>query len=130
MRKRNFDPLSITKNYFPKYIKQPAVINNGRCWIWAYLTFKSFKNVELWDTCGHAFIKHEDKFYDAERVNGELDWTNLPAANAGFVDPCDVCGPIGRTEALSLTEEAFQYHWASQTSRFATSWHKLEALIK
>ncbi len=73
-----FKPSLITKEFFPDY-DDVSVINEGECFIWAYLAFLIFKDVEIWDVNCHAFVKYKGKFYDSEVLRGSPDWQDLPA---------------------------------------------------
>lgn len=133
-----FQPKLITETFFPDYVNKPEDINYGLCWEWAWLAHKTFKNVELWDICAHAFVRHRNKFYDSQRLLGEEDWKDLPASNFGmsyYLEPCGTClthpGRVdGNIEASPLTESQFKLHWGSQTKRFNMSWAQLDKLAQ
>lgn len=134
----HFQPTIITPTFFPAYLNKPQDINHGLCWEWAWLAHKTFKNVELWDICAHAFVRYQNKFYDSERLLGEANWEDLPAANFGmqyYLQPCHTCQTHGgrengNNEASPLTETQFQCHWNSQTTRFNTSWDQLNRMAQ
>ncbi len=80
----------INQTFFSKD-KDVREINKGRCFLWAYIAFRLYKRVELWSFGNHAFVKHEGRFYDAERPLGEEDWKDLPATNFGKGCGCYAC---------------------------------------
>jgi hypothetical protein len=122
-----FQPLIVTATYFDSYINTPQLINQGMCWQWAYLAHKTFKDVELWDTCDHAFVRYQGKFYDSQKPFGEYDWRNLPAAHFGSIWTCSECKIIGRQGgAALLTEQQFRDHWQSQTKRYNITFTDLD----
>jgi|CXWL01.1.fsa_nt_gi hypothetical protein len=72
----------ITKKLFPDAIHEPSTINYGHCYNWAfaaYLYYKDKKTVSLWSDLEsyHAFIKIDQKFYDAESPKGVYDQLDL-----------------------------------------------------
>lgn len=108
-----FKPALITKTFFKNY--DPSVINEGECFIWAYLAHLIFKDVEIWYLDCHAFVKYRGKFYDSERPRGVSDWQDLPATEDGS-EP-----------ARRRNVSTFKKYWASQPKRFDTSWAELES---
>lgn len=124
---KRFQPKLITAVFFPYYVNCPEVINQGLCWEWAWLARKTFKDVELWDICEHAFVRHGNKFYDSERLLGEKDWQDLPSANMGadylVCEGCEAC--YREAGAAPLFEWQFMNHWRLQAKRFHTSWQQL-----
>ena len=109
MRKiQKFQAKFVTEFYFPDI--PPNEINWGRCFMWAYLSFHTFKGLELWDCPVHAFIKYKEKFYDSETLRGTDDYRKLPCIAS-----------IRRR--LSLAQ--FKKEWAAQTDRFSTTWEDL-----
>lgn len=58
----------------------PSEINNGDCYRWAFLAYLTLPNVQL-VSCGcyggHAFIYFKDRYYDAQHLNGVVDWRGL-----------------------------------------------------
>lgn len=112
-----FNAQFITDTYFKGW-EDPSVINTGNCFQWAYLAFKTFQYVELWDVSCHAFIRYRGKFYDAERPEGEKDWRDLPACNFGR-------GLLWCGRKQSLTN--FKKTWnRSCYVRFLREWHELD----
>jgi hypothetical protein len=129
-----FQPAIVTAAYFPSYLNTPEKLNEGRCWQWAYLAHKTFKDVELWDICDHAFVRYRNKFYDSERLFfGEMDWRDLPAASTGWSDylVCPECEAGNREPgAAHLLEWQFKNHWTYQTRRYNTTWEELDRLAQ
>lgn len=127
-----FQPLIVTAAYFNSYLNAPEKLNEGICWQWAYLAHKTFKDVELWDICDHAFVRYHGKFYDSERPFGEVEWEDLPAANFGQCSwLCSECEKCGRPEGASpLTEKQFRYHWKSQTKKYKITWADLDRMAQ
>ena len=107
-------PSLIPKKFF-KHHKSPDTINEGECFIWAYLSHLVFKDVEIWYMNTHAFIRYRGKFYDSERLKGESDWRDLPATKCGT------------TVAKRYSVERFKRYWHSQPRRFETTWQEIEA---
>jgi hypothetical protein len=128
---KTFQPELITKSHFTSFTN-PDVINQGRCWQWAYLAHKTFQGVELWDICEHAFVRYQNKFYDCQRLLGEEDWRDLPASNLGSYQQCPECEACGREPegAIPLTVKQFQYHWNSQTKRYNITWKDLDRMAQ
>jgi hypothetical protein len=107
-----FRPSLVTREFFPEY-DDVSVINEGECFIWAYAAYLLFKDIELWYTPHHAFVKYHGRFYDSERLRGVEHWQDLPAAGRGFVPLQD------------RSIEAFKAGW-DHPERFNTSWRKIE----
>jgi hypothetical protein len=110
----HFKPSLITKRFFPGYL-DVSVINEGECFIWAYLAHLIFKDVEIWDVNCHAFIKYHGRFYDSETLRGSPDWQDLPATEGSECPP--------RRHSV----ESFKRTWRSNPRWFNTSWSKIEA---
>lgn len=127
---KKFDPRIITEVFFPNDFSFPRGINYGRCFIWASFTNLVFPEALLFDTCEHAFIKMENKFYDSERLEGVEDWTDLPAAHGGHIGQCGLPWCPHRNQdpnrALHLPRSIFRNHWRNQTYRFGTSWDEID----
>lgn len=58
----------------------PDKINKGFCWLWALAASEMF-GAALYGIPSHAFVKFNNKFYDADCPNGEIDWRDLPACS-------------------------------------------------
>jgi hypothetical protein len=62
----------------------PEEINDGYCDVWAGLFVEKFGGDHQWsfdfpnDPNGHSWVKFNDKFYDAEMLNGTIELTELP----------------------------------------------------
>lgn len=108
-----FKPSLITKEFF-KHHKSPDIINEGECFIWAYLAHLVFKDVEIWYMNSHAFVRYRGKFYDSERLKGVAEWKYLPATKHGS------------TQAQKYSVERFKRYWHSQPRRFETTWKEIE----
>lgn len=67
----------ITKFFFPDKVGSEDDINCGDCMVWAYIAFKLYKGVELWDCQCHAFVKQDGKFFDSESPNGIKNYRGL-----------------------------------------------------
>src|SRR5260370_36514472 len=107
MKLRRFQPKLITEVYFPHH-KKPITINDGECFVWAYLCFHTFVGVEIWHNPGHAFVRHGGKFYDSERIKGERDFRDLPA-----IGGCDA-------GTCRMSQAQFKKEWRPQPPRFNT----------
>lgn len=115
-----FNAQFITDTYFPEYKDYPADINYGQCFEWAYLAFKTFSKIELWDLQYHAFVKYKGKFYDSETLNGVKDWRELPIVRAN-----------GATEIAHKSGELrFKMNWGFSRKKFQLSWKKLREQAK
>jgi hypothetical protein len=75
----------INDEYYEKYtILTPKEINNGYCDMWASLFVDKFGGQHQWsfdfpnDPNGHSWVKLNNKFYDAEALNGVLSLDKLP----------------------------------------------------
>jgi hypothetical protein len=124
-----FQPQLVTINFFPEYKSIPEDINYGQCFLWAYVAYHLFEGLELWDTgvhCpAHAFVRHRNKFYDSECLEGAEDWRDLPANWRINHCDCKYC-KVG-TVARSLKD--FMEEWGTETPKFDTSWNKLNRKI-
>ena len=130
MKKLNgpLDVAFINRTFFSKYL-DVSVINMGECFLWAYLAYRLYDNVELWDMGAHAFVRSKTtgKFYDSERPNGEEDWKDLPATNFGQGCGCPRCQQPARKFA---TAGKFRRSWKGCTKRFGVKWDKIHEKIK
>jgi hypothetical protein len=119
----HFNPAAITEIHFPHTVIES--INYGRCFIWAYLCYSTFDNVELWTTDWHAFVKHNGKFYDSEVPNGIEDWKLLPTcARFCLMSPAHYY----QQNAYSQTPHEFREFWREdQVCDYGySSWDALE----
>lgn len=118
----------INRTFFPEYL-DVAVINQGECFLWAYLAYRLYKNVELWDMGSHAFVRDRvtGKFYDSEKPNGEEDWQELPATNWGKGCGCPRCQEPARH---FKTARKFRYAWRGCAKRHHVRCKKLHQEIK
>lgn len=75
----------ITDTFYSDW-KRVRAINCGECYSWAYLAHRVLQHrgiqSELWCSEDHAFLKIGNKFYDAERPLGVLDYDRLPCNRA------------------------------------------------
>lgn len=110
----HFKPSLITKEFFPGY-RDVSVINEGECFIWAYLAHLIFLDVELWDVSCHAFVKHRGRYYDSEVLKGSPDWQDLPATE-------DANGPPRKH-----TADSFKRSWGRNPAWFNTSYTQIES---
>jgi len=115
-----FQPHLITPTFFAQYQQDPSVINQGRCFIWAYLAFKLFKSVQLWHTPNHAFVKYQKNFYDSQTLQGVSDWAHLPIHQYR-----QKTFPKYLLIAIRLSEKEFHFEWGNQLYRFDVSWSGL-----
>ncbi len=118
----------INQNFFPEY-KDVSVINQGECFLWAYIAFRLYKNVELWDMGAHAFVRNklDGKFYDSERPQGELDWKDLPATNFGEGCGCLACSKPARSYKSTVK---FRSRWTGMVKKFGVKWPEVDAQIR
>ena len=119
---KQFNPQFITETFFPQYKNDPHKINWGQCFQWAYIAYMLFEGVELWDTHGHAFVRHQDKFYDSERLEGTTDWRELPAIASCR---CRFC-----TTAYRKSWTAFKKAWKHSCKIYGTNWELIEKQIR
>ncbi len=110
---QSFKPSLITKEFFPGY-KDVSIINEGECFIWAYMAYLLFEDIEIWYNEHHAFVKYRGRFYDSEVLKGSRDWQDLPATEGG--------GPPIRSSVKN-----FKHEWRDNPRDFGTSWKALEA---
>lgn len=115
MKLANFKPSLVTKHVFPNY-KDPEVINQGECFIWAYSAYLIFQGVEIWHAPCHAFVKYRNRFYDSESLKGEQSYRDLKTS---------LCGKPERVSA-----PAFKRAWRDQPDRFDTSWEEIERIAR
>lgn len=71
-----FNPRIIHPFFFSQH-SHPMLINFGDCFRWAWIAYKLFQDVQLWSTEYHAFIQHENLFYDSECLSGTKPWRRL-----------------------------------------------------
>ncbi len=122
------DVTFINKTFFPKYF-DVAVINYGECFIWAYVAYRLYPNLELWDMEAHAFVRSKvtGKFYDSESPNGVDDWKDLPATNFGKGCGCFSCQePAKKYRSV----ETFCDAWKEQRKRFNVDFQKIDQQIE
>jgi len=91
----------ITRNFFPEYVGHEKGINSGNCFNWAYVAYRLYKNVQLWQNSAHAFVKQNGKFYDSESPFGTNHYANL-----GCNTRCSWCCRNYRVSCAILVE-----HW-------------------
>ncbi|MHC4213920.1 MAG: hypothetical protein ACYSWP_11160 [Planctomycetota bacterium] len=63
------------------YIDEPADINRGWCYYWAYIVYKFFGGILITvkeHGGGHAFVEIDGLYYDSETPNGVDCWSSLP----------------------------------------------------
>jgi len=110
----------INQTFFPEYL-DVSVINEGECFHWAYVAFRLYKGVKLWDLSTHAFVHYRGRFYDSERPIGEEDWRDLPACNFG-------AGSLH--VARPLSPKTFKQAWASPARRYKVVWKNVRAQVQ
>lgn len=110
----------INQTFFPEYL-DVSVINEGECFHWAYIAFRLYKGVQLWDISTHAFVQYRGRFYDSERPIGEEDWKDLPAANWG-------AGSLYTARPISPKE--FKKAWRSSARRYKVVWKDVRAQVQ
>ena len=116
----------INRHFFPK---QPEfTINQGECFLWAYLAYRLYDDVELWDMGSHAFVrsKRTGKFYDSERPQGVKNWKDLPATNWGHGCGCGRCQQPARK---FKTAGKFRRSWIGMMKRFEVDYVQLNDKI-
>lgn len=88
--------------------------------MWAYLSFHTFQDIELWDCPVHAFVRYNRKFYDSETLRGTTCYRKLP------------CIAQNRPSAIArpLTLPRFKKEWAGQADRFSTTWEDLYSKVR
>jgi hypothetical protein len=90
----------IRTKYFPG--QSASGINEGNCFIWAYIVKALYPHAKLYSASGHAFIKIGNKFYDSERPLGVLTWKQLKATS--YCDPLD-------EEVIEQSKDSFRNYW-------------------
>ena len=84
----------------------PEQINCGDCWLWAIVAARlTGANLiaALGNRNGHAFIKLNGIYYDAECPNGAYHWTSLPFFNRpGYSNSSSKYIEVPYTEAKFL----------------------------
>ena len=117
----------INRTFFPDDIVED--INKGRCFLWAYLAFRLYKNTRLCDMGSHAFVYSKDtkKFYDSERPLGEKSWKDLPATNFGV--GCG-CGRCTKGRVTYKIPRKFRKSWKFMTEHHNVDWQKIHQQIK
>jgi hypothetical protein len=98
----------ITANYFPKL--SPAEINGGNCYNWAYRAFKLYPEAKLYSSNmwgGHAWVKIDKQYYDAEHPKGTIKLSDIIPAITNY--PEDNGWVQGHIQ--HQTERAFRRFW-------------------
>lgn len=91
----------ITKEFFPNSVGRERTINMGECYMWAYIAYKLYSNVDLWTNEGHAFPCQQGKFFDSESPDGVDELTCL-TTNRYVDDP---------EESVKQSEKEFVDYW-------------------
>lgn len=119
----------INKTFFPKDYKRPSLINQGRCFLWAYIAWRLYRNLKLCDMGSHAFVqsKKTKKFYDSQRPKGERSWKDLPATYFGHGCGCKRCLKGRKTYR---TAGEFKRSWTVMSDIYKVDWCKLNRKIE
>jgi hypothetical protein len=129
MRRLNgpIDVEFINRTFFPDVIVKD--INRGRCFLWAYIAYRLYKNLKLRDMGAHAFVYSKDtkKFYDSQKSQGEADWKDLPATNFGVGCGCSKCA-LGKRKYK--TAGKFRRSWKEMAKSFKVDWLKINQQIQ
>jgi hypothetical protein len=73
-----FSPTFINKTFYPHYAGNTHIINYGECYDWSWFAMLCWsKDVELWSSENHAFVKVRGRFYDSAMVRGTKNWRDL-----------------------------------------------------
>ena len=127
-RLKKFQPELVTPLFLEaRFRHNPAAINKGNCMQWAYMAYRMFEGVQLWDICSHAFIKVQGKFYDSERLEGESDWKDLPACNFGAGCGSHFCERSGKP-AQRRNPNNFKRQW--NKTRVRPDWSGYRWLVQ
>lgn len=117
----------INKTFFPDY-KDVKVINQGECFLWAYIAFQLYEGVQLWTFGSHAFVKYKGKFYDSERPRGVKDWKDLPATNFGQGCGCWACSKPARRQTVNAFKKPGS--WGGSAKRFGVKWSDVRKQVQ
>ena len=123
----------INRTFFPNDLNNLREINNGRCFLWAYIAYELYEHAQLCDIGAHAFIhsKLDDKFYDSEKPDGECDWVDLRATNFGKGCGCPTCGKGKRTYQRTYRSlDKFISSWTRMAEIFKVDWEKVNQQIE
>ena len=114
----------INRHFFPN--EPVEIINQGECFLWAYLAYRLYSNVELWDMESHAFVrsKKTGRFYDSESPRGEVEWEELPATNWGRGT-----GYVVQSIRKFKTAGKFRRAWNGMRERFEVDYNKVNVQI-
>lgn len=106
----------------------PEDINTGRCFLWGYIAYRLYKNLELWDTGSHVFVRSKvtGKFYDSESPEGTESWQDLPATNGGYGCGCFVCKQPARK---FTTAGLFRKTWYGMRKRYKVDYNQVHQQI-
>jgi hypothetical protein len=85
----SIDGRLITREFFPEYLGREELINNGRCYKWAYIAARLYSDVMIWSNMSHAFVEIDGLFYDAESPNGVLELESLNCNHRRGIDRDD-----------------------------------------
>lgn len=122
--KLEFNPKIITKNFFQE--TKPEEINNGQCFVWAYLAHRIFRGTQLMSHDSHAFIKYNGRLYDSENLKGVLDFKKMRATNNGQGCGCSKCQKPPRRETI----KKFKVTWIGMKKRFNINFDELDKMAK
>lgn len=117
---KKFSATFVNLVFFPEYAEDELpLINRGRCYDWAYISYCLWYGVKLWSSWRHAWIQVGDKFFDCEAVNGVSSYEELP---------CNLRARKCKAELLATTD--FQNYWNANGGGKQYHWHNLIMEIK
>lgn len=121
-----FRPDIVNRKFFHGI--DPQLINNGHCFIWAYIGFKLFENVEIFDIYTHAFVKKSNLYFDSESIHGVRNFTDLPVIKAGLkIEPKEY--EYYCKNKTKHDEKSFKFAWRNACLKVNTTWSKLDYCI-
>lgn len=126
--KQPLDVKFINRTFFPNDLNNVSAINDGRCFLWAYVCFHFYKNVQLWTYGSHAFVRYKSKFYDSETFKGVKDWRKLPATRGGRGCGCRIC--CQPAERQTVNEFKKPHNWGNSAKNKNIKWKDVRLQVQ
>jgi hypothetical protein len=119
----------INRTFFPKDLNDLESINSGRCFLWAYIAYRLYKDAQLYDMGSHAFVysKSTKRYYDSEVPQGVKRWRKLRATYNGQGCGCSSC-TSGKHSQKILGK--FRDRWRGSAEYHKVDWKALNFKIK
>jgi hypothetical protein len=113
----------INRTFFIDDLKSIHIINQGRCFVWAYIAAKLYNHIDIWDTPRHAFVrsKLDNKYYDAECTSGVVNWKDLRV--------CNYFSDYYSESNIQIDLASYKKRWNRSAEFYDINWDKLNKSI-